>query len=77
MCEILDKVENRGLTRGRLEGRAEGRLEGRAEGRPEGTELANLEAIKKMMSKLKMSAEQAMETLDIPQSDRPKYAGRI
>ncbi|MBR5091020.1 MAG: hypothetical protein IK093_16455 [Ruminiclostridium sp.] len=46
-------------------------------GRMEGTELANIEAIKKMMSKLKMSAEQAMETLDIPQSDRPKYADRI
>lgn len=32
MCEILDKIENRGIEKGRAEGRAEGKAEGIAEG---------------------------------------------
>ncbi len=28
MCEVLDRIENRGLARGREEGRAEGREQG-------------------------------------------------
>ena len=36
MCEILDKIENRGIEKGRAEGIAEGRAEGKAEGIAEG-----------------------------------------
>ena len=36
MCEILDKIENRGIEKGRAEGKAEGRAEGIAEGRAKG-----------------------------------------
>ena len=38
MCEILDKIENRGIEKGRAEGRVEGRAEGKAEGIAEGIE---------------------------------------
>ena len=32
MCEVLSRIEDRGITKGRAEGRAEGRSEGRVEG---------------------------------------------
>ena len=32
MCEVLERIESRGITKGRAEGRAEGRSEGRVEG---------------------------------------------
>ena len=35
-CDVLDRVENRGIEIGRKEGREEGRKEGREEGRKEG-----------------------------------------
>ena len=36
MCDVLDKVENKGKIEGRAEGRAEGKIEGRVEGKAEG-----------------------------------------
>ena len=36
MCDVLDRVEEKGRQEGRLEGRKEGRQEGRKEGRQEG-----------------------------------------
>ena len=36
MCEVLDKIEDRGRKEDRMEGRMEGRREGRREGRAEG-----------------------------------------
>lgn len=36
MCEVLDKIEDRGRMEGRREGRKEGRKEGRAEGELKG-----------------------------------------
>ena len=43
MCEILDKIENRGIEKGRAEGRAEGKAEGIAEGNAEGkNQMADL-----------------------------------
>ena len=36
MCEILDKIENRGIEKGIEEGMAKGRAEGKAEGIAEG-----------------------------------------
>ncbi len=38
-----------------------------------GTEIAELSAIENLMQKLKMSAEQAMETLDIAIDKRARY----
>ena len=36
-----------------------------------------LTAIKKIMNKLKMTVEQAMDVLDVPQEKRSVYAGRV
>ena len=47
MCEVLDRVEARGVEKGRLEGIEKGRLEGRIEGiekgRREGIQEGKLE----------------------------------
>ena len=43
MCEILDKIENRGIAKGIEEGMAKGRAEGIAEGNAEGkNQMADL-----------------------------------
>ena len=65
MCEAIKGI--------REEGRREGRQEGRQEGERIGREQSTLEAIKKMMKTLNITAERAMEILDIPGSDYPKY----
>ena len=35
MCEVLDRIENKGRREGRLEGRREGQLEGERKGKME------------------------------------------
>ena len=39
MCEILDKIENRGIEKGMAEGMAKGRVEGNAEGKNQMADL--------------------------------------
>lgn len=65
MCEVLDRVE------------ARGKAEGRAEGKAEGKESAILQAIKSLMKTMKLAADQAMESLEIPVADRGKYLSRL
>ena len=51
--------------------------EGRQEGRQEGVDETRLESIQNIMETLKLTAQQAMEALRIPDGDRPKYAARL
>ena len=73
MCEAIKGIREEGRREGRQEGRQEGRREGRQEGERIGREQSTLEAIKKMMKTLNITAERAMEILEIPGSDYPKY----
>ena len=50
------------------------REEGREEGRKEGKDEALAVSIRNLMINLKMTAEKAMEVLNIPQEDHEKYA---
>ena len=68
MC-ITEYDEERTIAEFREEGKEEGRAEGRAEGLEEG----RVEAMRKMMKELSFSAEQAMNVLGIPDSDRKRY----
>ncbi len=43
MCDVIDRIENRGIEKGRQEGRQEGRVEGRREGRVEGRQEGRVE----------------------------------
>ncbi|HIU56482.1 MAG TPA: hypothetical protein IAA61_01550 [Candidatus Ornithomonoglobus merdipullorum] len=65
MCNLSQGILEKGLKQGRAEGIKEGRAEGLAEG------IAN--SLLNVMKTLKMTAEQAMETLNIPQNEHEKY----
>lgn len=58
----------------REEGREEGRKEGREEGREKGKEDATVSGLRTVMKKMKLSAEKAMDFMDIPAEDQPRYA---
>ena len=47
MCEVLDRVEARGVEKGRIEGIEKGRIEGIEKGRREGIEKGRREGIEK------------------------------
>ena len=72
--EIREEALEEGLEKGREEGREEGRIEGREEGREEGEEKATVSNLRTVMKKMKLSAEKAMDFMDIPAEDQPKYA---
>ena len=61
MCEVLDRIENKG----RLDGLREGRLDGR------------LTDIKNLMDSVNWTAEQAMDALKIPKEERASYLERL
>ena len=57
MCEVLDRVENKGKEEGRIEGRIEG--------------------IRTLMKNFHLTAQQAMEMMEIPEEERPRYEARL
>ena len=67
------KVLDLDIIRAHDAGLEEGREEGIKKGREEGRESTLASSIRSMMSKLKLTAEEAMDTLDIPKSERSKY----
>ena len=69
----MKDAEARGEARGRAEGRAEGEAKGRAEGIAEGL----FEGIKSVMANLKVTAEQAMAVLNIPEHEQPRYRAML
>ena len=42
-----------------------------------GTETTTLNAIRNLMETLKLTAEQAMEALKVPEAEKAKYAGML
>ncbi len=59
------------------EEREEGRKEGRIEGRKEGIDFALVTTIRNLMETMNLTAQQAMEAMKIPASDRKKYAALV
>ncbi len=55
----------------------EAREEGRAEGRTEGREQERLASVKSIMRSFKVTAEQAMESLGIPEGEYEKYLSKL
>ena len=66
MCDVLDRVENKGraegITQGRTEGIAQGRAEGISQGRTEGKIFV-------YYRDMELSAEQIAEKLNMPLED--------
>ena len=71
--KVLDLDIIRAHDAGLEEGREEGIKKGMEKGIEKGRESTLASSIRSMMSKLKLSAEEAMDTLDIPKSERSKY----
>lgn len=65
MCNLSKSVEERGIAIG---------LE---QGLERGLETGTLNAIRNLMETLKLTAEQAMEALKVPEEDKVKYAGML
>jgi hypothetical protein len=53
------------------------RKESKEEGRTEGRELTHLKDIRALMRRLKYTAQQAMDLLEIPTTDWPKYLEKL
>ena len=62
-----------GIKEGRKEGRKEGIKEGRKEGIKEGAQQDRAASLRSLITKLKLSAEQAMDLLEVPTDERPIY----
>ena len=65
MCNLSEGIEQRGIQKGIQKGRLEGRLEGQLETRQE--------SIQNLMKNLKLSIEQAMAALGIPETEWETY----
>jgi predicted transposase YdaD len=81
MCEALERLMKNELdakeAAGIAKGREEGRAEGRAEGRTEGKENASLFHIRNLMESMNLTAEQAMDALQIPPEEQKIYAVKL
>ncbi len=51
--------------------------DGIEEGKAQGREEEKISSLRSMMKNLKISAEEAMESLDIPKSERSKYMAKL
>jgi hypothetical protein len=69
MCKALDDIVKDSEKRGEKRGRQEGRQEGR--------ESTTILSIANLMKNLHLTAEQAMEALEVPQSQWKKYEGLL
>ena len=65
MCNLSKGVEERGIAIG---------LE---RGLERGIETTTLNAIRNLMETLKLTAEQAMEALQVPKEEKAKYVGML
>ena len=62
MCREVEKLV--------MAERDEGRVEGRAEGRAEGNIESSARAVRNVMAKMSLSVEEAMQFLELPDSEK-------
>ena len=77
MCKIMDEIWQEGMAQGMERGMAQGMERGMAQGMErgmaQGMERNRLESLRTIMRKMRLSAEDAMEMLDVPQDRWQKY----
>ena len=69
MCKIMDEIWQEGMAQGMERGMAQGMERGMAQG----MERDRLESLRTIMRKMRLSAEDAMAMLDVPQDRWQKY----
>lgn len=70
MCQAVSEAIAESKQQGILLGRNEGIKLGKSEGRREGKISERVQCVIKMMNKLKMTSQEAMNVLDIPQDEQ-------
>jgi predicted transposase/invertase (TIGR01784 family) len=73
MCNLSTGVREEG----RLLGREEGRLEGKLEGRLEGARLKQIENLKKMMTNLKLTFDEAANALELSDDEKKLLSDKV
>ena len=63
----------RGIAQGMEKGMAQGMEKGMAQGMEKGAFSATLASLRRLIANAGMSAEQAMNVLEIPAAERPRY----
>lgn len=77
MCKAIKDLRQEEYQDGHNAGLKAGREEGHKEGSRLGREKAVLDSIKALMKNMSLSAEQAMDILEIPKTDRPIYHEKL
>ena len=89
MCNLSDGIEERatargiacgmaqGIEQGMAQGMERGMAQGRAQGIEQGIAQGTVQSILSLMHSLKLTVQQAMEALEIPQSEQGKYETMI
>ena len=73
MCNLSQGIVERGIAQGIERGMAQGMEKGMAQGMEKGAFSATLDSLRRLIANAGMSAEQAMNVLEIPASERPRY----
>ena len=66
-----------GITQGIAQGMEKGIAQGLAQGITQGMEKGILSSIEKLMKTMKLTVQQAMDALEVPESEQPHYAALI
>ena len=73
MCNLSQGFIEEGRKQGLAQGIAQGIERGIERGIEEGTDRERLQNIRSMMRKLKVTASEAMDIIEIPAEEQPKY----
>ena len=81
MKEQIEQEVEQGIKQGREQGIKQGIKQGieqgREQGREQGEQTSTIKAIKKMMEKMKLTAQQAMDVLDISAEEQQGYLAKL
>ena len=73
MCNLSQGIVEKGIAQGMEKGMAQGMEKGMAQGMEKGAFSATLDSLRRLIANAGMSAEQAMNVLEIPAAERPRY----
>ena len=73
MCNLSEGIERRGEIRGEARGKAQGKAEGIVIGEARATKNSTLQAVRKVMKNMKVSAKKAMDVLELDAETQKKY----
>ena len=77
MCNLSQGVMEKGIEQGMKQGIEQGMEQGMKQGMEKGRAEGLLTAIRNLMASMGWSAEQAMEALCVPETERKKYSGLL